>query len=127
MAARSQVGRVRFRRITVGTTGSVITPYPEPRKHETFPTGYVQVSNEGAQIVRLYALKSDFDADAALGATDGFIRLAATTGFFGGPVALNDEGVDPTGVVRPQPVLWARAEAGTTLVVCAFYLREDGM
>jgi hypothetical protein len=82
----------------INTTGRVV---------HLGPTFNVKVSNEGAENVRLYTEEEDFDADSALTATDGFIVLAALSGFFEGPLATKN--------------IWLRAEANTTdVVVMAF-------
>lgn len=71
---------------------------------------HVQISNEGANNLRVYFTLADFTADASLTATDGYIELANTTGFFDGPA----EGKE----------IWWRPIGGTTQIVAIFYQRR---
>jgi hypothetical protein len=77
-------------------------------------TKFVQISNEGANILKVYFTKPDFDADI------NFISLAATTGFYEGPAEV---GVNPTGP-QGRDRLWFRSAAGATTAVVLWYLRR---
>ncbi len=68
---------------------------------------YLQVMNEGANVVRLYFAREDYDADTS------YVELAATTGTFSGPVELRSRN------------LFIRAVGGAAdPVVVIMYLRR---
>jgi hypothetical protein len=48
------------------------------------PTQFLQVSNEGANAIRIYFTAQDFTLD------QNYITLAPTVGYFEGPVALGE-------------------------------------
>ncbi len=73
MAFETRGGQARvFRDAAVPTTGRDRRP-PSITK-------FIQLSNEGANVLRLYFTEEDFDADA------NYVELVATSGFFEGPV-----------------------------------------
>jgi len=68
---------------------------------------FLQISNEGGNIVRVYFSEADYTADA------NYIELEATTGYFEGPVELRGNN------------LYLRAQtAASDPVVVVFYLRR---
>ena len=75
---------------------------------------FLQVSNEGANELRLYFTEADYDAD------ENYVSLAATTGYFDGPVELGGSIPGPNG--RDQ--LWLRSVTGDTTAVVVWYLRR---
>lgn len=112
MSLELRGGIPRIRRYTATTTG-----------HKTNPPGvtkHVQISNDGANALRVYFTKADFDADAAFGATDGFIQLAASTGFYEGPAEIgsgSQSNPDLNG-------LWLRGVVGDATGQILWYLRR---
>ena len=74
MSFENRGGVPMVRRLTVTTTFGA---YPLP-----VTTKYLQIFNQGANIVRVYFTAADYVADA------NYLELAATTGVFEGPVEL---------------------------------------
>ena len=96
MAFENRGGIPRVFRASIPTTG---------RPHDPkFTSKFLQISNEGANVLRVYFTKEDFDADA------NYIALAATIGFYEGPAEVQ--------------TVWFRAVAGATDVVAIFYQRR---
>jgi hypothetical protein len=77
-------------------------------------TKFVQVSNQGANILRLYFTKEDFTLD------QNYLDLAATVGFYEGPAEI---GVNPGGP-QGRDSLWFRSAAGVTTAVVVWYGRR---
>jgi len=71
-----------------------------------FVTKWVQISNEGSNVLRVYFTLVDFNAND----TDGFIDLPATTGFYEGPAETT--------------AIWLRGVGGSTDVVLIGYARR---
>jgi hypothetical protein len=80
-------------------------------------TAYAQINNDGTNPLRLYFTKQDFDADAAFLGTDGWIELAASTGFWEGPAELG------TGYEGTKG-LWLRGRIGTATGQVIWYYRR---
>lgn len=101
------------RRLSVPTTGiGADGEYRLPG-----PTNFLQVANEGANIVRIYFTKSDYDADV------NYVELAATTGYFEGPVEIA-QAVPKDGHAN-RAGLFLRAVTGTTNpVTVVAYMRR---
>ena len=91
-------------RITVDTTGEGRIP--------PMVTKWVQVSNEGANALRIFFTSADFDA------AEGYIELAASTGFYEGPAEIGVGG--PNG----RDKLWLKGVGGDADVVLVWYLRR---
>ena len=101
------------RRYTITTAGQD-TPPP----HGT--TNYVQISNVGGQILHVY---TELDAFTAADATRR-LELAATTGYWAGPVELfSSVKKRPDGVANVGH-LWLRAATGSTTVEIVFFQRR---
>lgn len=96
----------RIRRFVIDTGGREVRPLSR--------TSRLRISNEGANIVRLYFTQEDFDAD------DEFIELAATTGFFEGDVEVGGATNGET------PLYFLRSLVGDSdpVVVLEQYLRS---
>ncbi len=93
----------RIRDVSVDTTGVQYIPLAT--------TAHLQISNDGAEDLRVFLRRDDFDADA------NFITLVAGSGFFKGPLEL---GPEPAG-----PQMFLKAVAGTaTVQVIEFYRRS---
>jgi hypothetical protein len=112
MSAEIRGGVPRTIRLTAANSRAVgalanAEPIPLP-----FKTKYLQISNEGANAVRVYWTVGDFNDDVGGTGTDGFIELPATTGYFEGPVEAVDERVDQ---------LFLRGVGGTADVVVTAY------
>lgn len=87
----------RVFRASIDTTGR--------EKRPEAVTVRLQISNEGANVLRVYFNQQDFDADA------DYLELAASTGFFDGPVEIPDR-------------YFLRAVGGATDVVALEYYRR---
>lgn len=75
---------------------------------------HIQITNEGANNLRIYENKAAYDADSGLTLTDGFLVLGTSSpgNFYEAPLELN------------EGRLLMRSEAATTDVVVAMYLRR---
>lgn len=96
----------RIRRFVIDTAGREVRPLSR--------TSRLRISNEGANVVRLYFTKEDFDNN------DEFIELAATTGFF-------EADVEVGGATNSEtPVYFLRSLVGDSdpVVVLEQYLRS---
>ena len=67
-------------------------------------TKYLQISNEGGDMLRVYFTEQDYTAD------QNYISLAAVTGFFDGPVEAQS--------------IWFRADTTTTDLFMVSYHRR---
>ena len=97
----------------VTTTGRAMFS-PALTQDKALRTRYIQISNTGGNILRVYFTHAAFTTNT----TDGFLELAATTGYFEGPVDLDD------GDTPIQPYLWLRSVTGNTDAVVVFYNRR---
>lgn len=96
MSFENRGGIPRVFRATIDASGRAHDP--------RFTSKYLQVSNEGGTVLRIYFTEEDFTADA------NYLELAATTGFFEGPAEVQK--------------VWFRAVVGPTNVVAVFYQRR---
>lgn len=83
-------------RPTVSTSGDIFQ----------FPTALrrIQISNEGANVLRIYRRAVDFTNDA------NYIDLPASTGFYDGP--------------HVGRSIWLRANGGSTSVIMTVYVAD---
>lgn len=97
-------GQWKIRRVPVTTAVDSFQP-------PNAPTKYVQISNEGAENVRIYDSKANADAD-----TNYFVLGPNASGFeyFEGPLELADE----------NDKLWFKAEANTSTLAIVTYQRR---
>ncbi len=102
MSFENRGGVPIVRRLSVTTTFGA---YPLP-----VTTKYLQIFNQGANIVRVYFTAADYTADA------NYLELAATTGVFEGPVELRATGSE----------LHFRAQTGTTNPVVVIGYQRRG-
>lgn len=104
MLVEQRGGVARIRRLTATTTVQSFQP-------PTLPTKFLQLSNEGANAVRIYFTAADAAANVnylTLGASGG------GTSYFEGPVELGDS----------EDKLWYLAEASTSALVMISYQRR---
>lgn len=107
MAGAVRGGLPKCARLTVTTTGEGRRP--------PGVTQYVQVSNEGANVLRIYFQADDFTADA------NYIELVATTGYWEGPAEI---GAPLPGSISGRDQIWFRTSGGDSDISVIWYLRH---
>ncbi len=81
-------------------------------------TNYLQISNEGASDLKVYFTRPDFENDMA------YLTLAATTGYFGGPVEIGVGQAGPNAAELGRENVYLKGSGGSTDVVLVWYVRR---
>lgn len=98
MSFENRGGAPVVRRISVDTSGT------EGGYHLPAVTKFLQLSNEGANIVRVYFSAVDFADDV------NYFELDASTGFYEGPAETNN--------------IWLKGSGGSSTIVMIAYTRR---
>lgn len=107
MATPVRGGQPFVQRVTgATTTGAQLMP--------PGPTSFVQVSNDGAEALRLFFSLQDYTDQV------NYIELPATTGFWDGPAEI----AASPGTASGRDAIWYRSAAATTDFQVVFYVRR---
>ena len=111
-------GIPRCRRVTITTAGvSYGAPVDPSASVELGKTNYLEVANVGANELRVFFTKADFEADT------NYRTVPTTAGAlnpFKGPVSLEDNSAPYS-----QPLLWLKSNGGDTTAEIVFYYRRS--